>query len=113
FLRWLQTVLGVLQSAAGSEDFFARAAQAAAEVVGLDVARVLLRDEHGDWRPTPAGATGIRFSRTVLGRVFAQRRTFWSSPRVVIHGGSLDAVQAVVAAPILDGSGAVIGALYG
>jgi adenylate cyclase len=113
FLRWLQTVLGVLQSAAGSADFFARAAQAAVEVVGLDAARVLLRDETGHWRPAPEGAPTVEFSRSVLGRVHAERRTFWSSPRAVDHGGSLDTVQAVIAAPILDGRGSVIGALYG
>ena len=48
-IRWLQSVLGVLQSAAGSDDFFAGAARAAAEIVGLDDAWVFLPDAAGKW----------------------------------------------------------------
>ncbi len=109
-LSWLQTALGVLQSAAGSDGFFDQATQAAVDIVGLDSARVLLL-EGDDWRPRPATADGAAPSRTVLTRVRAERRTFWSHPREA--SGSLAAVQAVVAAPILNARGDVIGALYG
>jgi adenylate cyclase len=109
-VRWLQQAQAVLHSAAGSDDFFDRAAQAAVDIVGLDSARILLLED-GDWRPHPAG--GPPPSRTVLARVRAERRTFWSRPRDVFDAASLAPVQAVIAAPILNSAGDVIGALYG
>jgi hypothetical protein len=47
-LRWLQSAMDVLQSAATSGDFFARAARALVAVVCLDSGLVLLRLP-GDW----------------------------------------------------------------
>src|SRR5262249_27532174 len=64
---WLQTTMGVLQSAVGSIDFCQQAAEAMVQIVGLDSGRVLLLEEdrwdvaaaHGatadggrDWRPS-------------------------------------------------------------
>ena len=46
---WIQALLGVLQSAAGSLDFFARASRAVVDLVGLDSGRVLLL-ENGAWK---------------------------------------------------------------
>ena len=47
-VRWLRVAMEVLQAAATSSDFFEKAAQAAADLVGLDSASVwLLRD--GEW----------------------------------------------------------------
>jgi adenylate cyclase len=114
---WLQTTMGVLQSTVGSADFLERATAALVQIVGLDSGRVLLLDgnawaiaaAHGrqeaDWRP----------SRHVLDRVRQERRTFWQQPR---HGrtaeaASLEGLHTVLAAPILDATGTVIGALYG
>ena len=115
-LRWLQTTVGVLQSAATSGDFFAKAAQAVVELVGLDAGRVLLLDG-GKWKVealhAARGATGglaWEPSRQVMCRVQQEKRTFWQVPS---HTASLAGVSAVVAAPILDRQGAVIGALYG
>src|SRR5690606_14072746 len=48
-LRWLETVLGVFQSAANAQDFPEQAARAAVKIVGLDAAAVLRCDE-GRWR---------------------------------------------------------------
>ena len=39
--------MGVLQSAASTDDFFVRAARALVDLVGLDSGRVLLRDHRG------------------------------------------------------------------
>jgi adenylate cyclase len=115
-IRWLQTTVGVLQSAATSGDFFAKAAQAVVELVGLDAGRVLLVDG-GKWKVealhAARGATGglaWQPSRQVMSRVQQEKRTFWQVPS---HTASLAGVNAVVAAPILDRQGAVIGALYG
>jgi adenylate cyclase len=119
-VRWLQATLGVLQGAAGSSDFFAQAARAVVELVGLDSGRVLLLDSQGEWKVQavqPATATAPEAdwqpSRQVLARVLSERRTFWLVPSMTRHEGSLLGVRAVVAAPILDRREEVIGALYG
>ena len=116
-LRWLQAVMDVLQSAATSSDFFKRAATGIIEVVGLDVGHVLLRDGE-DWRVAESGARAAapdwRPSRRVLARLRAERRTLWQEPDDEGDAfRSLVGVRAVVAAPILNRQGEVIGALYG
>ncbi len=116
-IRWLQAVMDVLQSAASSSEFFKRAAKGIIEVVGLDVGHVLLRDGEA-WRVVESGAGPAepdwRPSRRVLARLRIERRTFWQEPDKEGDAHcSLLGVRAVVAAPILDGRGEVIGALYG
>jgi adenylate cyclase len=113
FIRWLQSVLGVLQSAAGSDDFFAGAARAAADIVGLDDAWVLLPDVTGEWRPFPQAVGALPPSRSLIQRVRTEKRTFWGHPRDAAEGASLARIQAAVAAPILGSTGAVVGVLYG
>src|SRR5207248_9424072 len=51
-------------------------------------------------------------SLRILERVRQERKTFWELPRLATMG-SVMGVQAVVAAPILDQKGDVIGVLYG
>lgn len=126
-LRWLRTIMGVLQTAASSHDFFDRAARAVVDIVGLDSGRVLVFEGDG-WRiegaarplvgyETISGAGDMdnwRPSRRVLSRLRAEKRTFWEDPEVAVSESlSLTGLSAVVAAPILDRSGAVTGALYG
>jgi adenylate cyclase len=117
-VRWLRATLGVLQGAAGSADFFTRAARAVVDLVGLDSGRVLLRDQ-GEWQvravETAAGVTpepDWQPSRQVLEHLLRDPRTFWQGPAAQPQG-SLLGVKAVVAAPILDRHRQVIGALYG
>lgn len=118
--RWLQAAMGVLQGVAGSREFFPRAARAMVDLVGLDAGRVLLA-EGSDWRVQAEElAVGLtnnpnwRPSRKVLARVVADKRTFWMSPESAGDSAhSLVGMDAVVAAPVLDAAGAVIGALYG
>jgi class 3 adenylate cyclase len=53
-------------------------------------------------------------SKQVLDRVRQEKKTFWQVPNpAVLTAPSLMGVKAVVAAPILDRTGDVIGALYG
>jgi sigma-B regulation protein RsbU (phosphoserine phosphatase) len=52
-------------------------------------------------------------SRHILDRILAEKRTFWQVPPSTGVLGSLVGVKAVVAAPILDKSGGVLGTLYG
>jgi adenylate cyclase len=119
-LRWMQGVLEVLQSAAGSSDFFDKAASALVQLVGLDHGWVLLRDGGEFKTQAAAHAPDLPFdpdsqpSRRVLHLVSQQKRTLWQVPEQPAgRGESLREVNAVVAAPILDRSGEVIGALYG
>jgi adenylate cyclase len=119
-VRWIQAAMGVLQGVAGSREFFPRAARAVVDLVGLDSGRVLLLDR-GEWRvqaaehaPGPFGSADWRPSRQVLTRLVSEKRTFWVGPQGGPDGGqSLMGVDAVVAAPILNAAGEVIGALYG
>jgi adenylate cyclase len=118
FIPWLHAALGVMQSAAGSSDFFERAARAVVDLVGLDSCGVILR-HGGGWRVQAMQTAGaIRKqaewnpSRKILDRIAQERRTFWELPNMQ-PTGSLVGVKALVAAPILDRSGEVIGALYG
>jgi len=117
-VRWLQATMSVFQSAASSSDFLMRAAQAVVEITGMETARVLLLDDSNQWqtRATFAGAgqtVGPDWQpiRKILNRVLRDKRTFWQMPEV--SAGNPITVRAVVAAPILDRQGKVIGALYG
>jgi adenylate cyclase len=117
--KWIQASMSVLQSAAGTADFYSQAARAVVDLVGLDSGRVLLR-KGDDWSVqaletarAAAGAAEWTLSRQVAGRVLDEKRTFWQSPDALAAGASLLGVSAVVAAPILDRDGEVIGLLYG
>jgi adenylate cyclase len=118
-VRWLQAAMGVLQSAAGSPEVFSRAAEAVVSL-GLDSGRVLLWD-NGAWKvealhaaPSLNLKADWPASRQVLNKVRQEKRTFWQVPgQLPLETASLAGVAAVVAAPILDRHGEVIGALYG
>ena len=121
-LRWLQTTMDVLQSAANSSDFFFKAARAVVDIVGLDSGRVLKLD-NGVWTPVAVQtASDIEIklnwkpSQNVLHHLCQEKRTFWQDPDQPPDDEppeSLMGVDVVVAAPILDPGGEVIGALYG
>src|SRR5262245_17826238 len=118
-VRWLQAAMDVLQSAASSAEFFDKAAASLVDLVGLDLGQVLLL-QCGVWRLQAHQAAASdrlgderQASRHVLNRLLAEKRTFWQVPSNAVPQASLAGVSAVVAAPILDRTGAVIGALYG
>lgn len=118
-LRELQGALDSMHNAT-SDDFLRKAAQTAADVVALDAAVVLQRRGEG-WETRashsrvgqPLAADWLP-SRSMLQRLLDERRTFFHVPD---QGGStaqsLVRVQSLVAAPILDRQGEVVGALYG
>jgi adenylate cyclase len=117
---WLQTVMGVLQSTVGAADFLDKAAAALVQIVGLDLGRLLLLD--GDhWIPAAAHGTPPESSppwqpsEHVLASVRDNRKTFWQSGRAAgaADTSGMTPLELVVAAPILDPGGRVIGALYG
>lgn len=117
-IRWLETALTVLQSAGVSTDFYEKAADALVTLVNLDTGQVL-RYENGQWRllahrsaaSAPHGDERAA-SRNILAQVLREKRTFWHVPATA-SGASLAGVNALVAAPILNPAGEVIGVLYG
>ena len=120
-MAWLQAITTLLQSAAHSEDFFQRAANAIVELVGLDSGRVLLY-EAGRWKEVASHAAAWAEGRTAgrdpshrileKMRVKKQTKTRRGSTMTDLRG-SLTDIEAIVATPILDRQGETIGALYG
>jgi adenylate cyclase len=119
-LRWLQATVGVLQSASGSADFLNRAARTVVDLVGLHACWIALLDK-GVWNPQTVQSARLlgreprwRPSDNVLRKVKEEKKTFWQTPeQIELHAESLVNVRTVIAAPILDPHGEVIGALYG
>ena len=119
-LRWLETVLGVFQSAANSRDFPELAARALVKIVGLDAAAMLECDSEGRWRTAALHSEVYQEedtwipSQTLLAQVRKEKRTYRHVPASSTNTAqSLQNISALVSAPILDGEGNVIGALYG
>jgi adenylate cyclase len=118
-VRWLQAIIDVLQEAANRSDFFEKAAESMVSIIGLDSGRVLTWDK-GEWTQRAAKSaphidleSNWQPSRQILNRVFAQKRTLWQAPDMSSEAHSLIEVKAVVASPILNRQGEIIGALYG
>lgn len=115
-VAWWRNVIGVLQSASNSDDFFHKAAQAMVRLVRLDVGAVFLH-EQGEWRPAALESstpTSARPSRSLLARVLQEKRTFWNAVEASVDVlSSMASIDAFVASPILDREERVIGALYG
>ncbi len=114
-IRCFQSISLVLHSAKSTAEFFQLASRAMVELLYLDSGRVLLQDA-GQWRDAiPADLP--KPSERVLRWVLTHKDTCWEVPRIAHdlggQGYSLEEVQAVVAAPILDANGDVLGALYG
>ncbi len=117
---WLQTTMGVLQATVGAADFLDKATEALVQILGLDHGRALLLCD-GEWTSaashgaTPESGAPWQPSRHVLTRVCEAKKTFWQSAHQPGEADtpSLRPLQLVVAAPVLDAGGAVIGALYG
>lgn len=122
-VRMLQDTLGVLQDSSNAVDFFKRAAEALVTSLGLDNGWVMtFDDERNEWIPA---ATHSKFgvqaeaeqrpSRQFLNKVRVDRKASWRQPgeNSGDSNRSLMPMQAVVAAPILDAAGRVVGAVYG
>lgn len=117
-VRWLRDTMDVLHSAATSTDFFFKAAQAL-HGMEMDTCLVLTLQKNR-WRTEAfqtlegIGSSEREPSRHVLERVRQEKKTFWKGFRQPAPDArSLADVKAVVAAPILNRQGEVIGVLYG
>ncbi len=115
--RWFEAVITVQRAATASEEFYRETARAVVDLVGLDVALILMRQ--GDtWQvvtrhPEHAPEVG-EFSRTILDRVYREKRTFFQPGAQADTTKSVVGISAIVASPIVGhGSNEVIGAVYG
>jgi adenylate cyclase len=119
-LRLLSGIVDVLQAAAGSRDFFARATRAMVEMADLDSGWAL-RLEGDDWvteatyfAPGSDSTVTRGPSRHALAPLRDKRCSLQSAPTPAPgEAPSLAGVKALVAAPILAPAGEVLGALYG
>lgn len=119
-MRWLSEMMEVLHSAAGASDFMVQSVDAVSKIVRLDAVSAL-RYEDGEWtvkafkeRDVGRGSSDVRApSRTVLQQVLEKKSTVYHVPAASIGSASLQGIKALVASPILNSEGHVIGALYG
>jgi adenylate cyclase len=120
-VQWFATVVNVLQSdPATGQEYFDRAAAAVVDLVELDVGRVLFLDGEV-WTERavhvasrPLARPSRPFSQTLLEKVRKEKRTSWEAPAALaLAPQSMLGLESVVAAPILDRDGEVLGALYG
>ena len=124
-LRWLPALTHLLQSAATTDEFFQQAVTLLLEFVTLDWATVVLYDSSKFGNPwknvaemrSPSAAADLAAktpSRTLLARLLAEKRTIRYVPTPTVASvESLSGIDSVVAAPILNESEEIIGALYG
>jgi len=116
----LEKLILVLQHAASSADFVDEIAKTAAQMVNLDRCAVMTL-ERGDWkivgRSESLGSRSDEWrpSHKLLNQLVRDLRTLWGSPTSISPGisESVMTVLSVVASPILNPVGQVIGAVYG
>lgn len=116
---WMTSTAQFLQTAIDSPDLFHKAAEALVQIVGLDRGSVLLLED-GRWRMVAslsaphADQIAPRPSQHMLARILGEKRTFWQVPTDLLGASeSLLGIESVIASPILNSKGDVIGALYG
>ena len=114
--QWFGRLLQVQRAAAGSDEFYLETARAVVDLIGLERGMVLLRTGQ-DWQVVAKQSVtehnSGKFSRRVLEEVVRKQSTFYQTYKDVNHEGSLQMVDAVVAAPIIDQHNNVVGAVYG
>jgi len=115
---WFEGLLVVQRAAAGSDEFYQETANVIVDMVGLDKGMVLIREGENEWEVAARSFSNDResgrFSRTVLKQVVEQKRTWYQACDDDVNWTeSLAGVESVVASPITDSEGNVVGALYG
>jgi adenylate cyclase len=116
---WLKAITEVLHSATGQNDFLQQAVRRVVGLMRFDAARVLMFqagqwacqaefDRHQERGPAPSIA-----SQRILRRMCDERRTIWQDAAEKPAGDFSQAgVSAIIASPIRNRGGEVIGALY-
>jgi adenylate cyclase len=114
---WLQRIIELQQTGAGSPEFYGKTAQALVDLVDMDLGLVLLQRD-GAWSiagsAVASDAIGVHYSKTLLNHVVAQRKTFFEDLNQLGGGSaSLADLEAGVAAPIFGLQEDIVGVLYG
>jgi adenylate cyclase len=114
--NWLESILSVQRSAAGSPEFYQETADVVVKSIGLNHGMVLLLNKHG-WASVSESSDGVvddlTFSRSVLEQMRTESRTFYEPISELDSPQSLANVDSVVASPVFGSDGSVIGAVYG
>ena len=101
----------IFQNARSTESLYEAAVTGAVKVIGFHGAR-LLRYDRGAWEEVRQyGKLGSSASRFILGEILKVTKTLWHSGSGT-ETESLLGLEAVIAVPILNRAGAVIGSLY-
>ncbi len=114
---WLQRVIDLQQTGAGSPEFYGKTARALVDLVDMDLGLVLLQRD-GSWSIAASAVASdtisVHYSKTLLNYVVAQRKTFYEDLNQL--GGanaSLADLESGVASPIFGLQEDVVGVLYG
>lgn len=114
---WLETIITLQRTSAGTPDFYNETTRALVELVGLDQGMVILRE--GDhWKLTAHHSIDPSrrpvFSKTLLNQVVEERQTFYQDiNKMAQQAASLSHIAAVVVSPIFGLQNDVVGVLYG
>jgi len=116
--RWFETLVSLQTAATGSPEFFAEAARALVDMIGLEESEVFLRRESA-WESAaryPAAKRGVSESGSAPPRALAEMEakndTVCRNPAPTA-GRTAAALEAVVAAPVRDREQRTIGCLFG
>ena len=115
--QWLERIIGLQQAGAGSAEFYGKTARALIELLGMDLGLVLLQRD-GVWSIAGSAVSSdrvsVRYSKTMLDHVVAQRRTFYEDLDALGSDvASLADIECGVASPIFGLQEDVVGVLYG
>ncbi len=114
----LQGVVQVVQLAASSSNFLQQVVEATCKIADLERVAVLMRKGER-WRTeasasTVPATTAWQPSATILSRILKSERTLYRKPPSSSGlADSLQAIESVVASPIRNRTGQIIGVLYG
>ncbi len=110
-MQWLLDTMTVFQHESSVDDFFDLATKSLIDMVGLDFGAAMLWKDDTWTKAVAYGESTMKPSRAILEKVRQERRSLIFSPSG--NESSLGGVLSVVAAPILDIDGNVLGVLYG
>jgi len=116
--KWFEQLTELLRAAAGTDDFYKKAAEAMVRRIGFDQGSVLMRED-GRWiikSSVPEDQSEINFF--LCDKMLEERRTLYDGQEQSDSKASLIKFSMAAASPIYDGSsndvkGAVYGAKYG
>ncbi len=115
--HWLQRVIELQQTGAGSPEFYGKTARALVDLVEMDLGLVLL-ERDGSWSiagsAVASDTVNVHYSKTLLNYVVRERKTFYEDLNQLGGGStSLADLESGVASPIFGLQEDVVGVLYG